>query len=86
MRTTLTIDDMLLSRVKRIAVERNASFSQTVEELIREALVRQEQAPAPKEFVLPVSSHDMELRPGIDLSNSAQLYEMMDEEDAARRR
>lgn len=81
MRTTLDINDHLLAEAKAAAAQRGVSLKALVEEALRERLAERgdrRRKPAP----LPVfSGHG--LQPGVDLTDSAALLEIMDA-DAGR--
>ena len=76
-RTTIRLDDDLLARAKRAAVERGTTLTAVIEDALRRAL-----APtpaAPREVVtLPTFKGDG-LQPGVDLDDSAAVLDLMDE-------
>ena len=79
-RTTIRLDDDLLARAKRAAVDRGTTLTAVIEDALRRAL-----APtpaAPREVVtLPTFKGDG-LQPGVDLDDSAALLDVMDEHRA----
>ena len=79
MRTTLKIDDTLLRKLKVTAAKTGQTLSQAAEEAIR-AFLNPRRGPETKPVSLPVSKHDLGLRPGVNLDSNAALAETMDEE------
>jgi predicted transcriptional regulator len=77
MRTTVTIDDALLARAKRIAAETGRSLSAVIDDALQESLNRREDADGPTAVVLP--TFEGRLLPGIDLDNSVALRDLMDD-------
>jgi hypothetical protein len=81
MRTTIDINDRLLAEAKSLAAERGFSLKALVEEALRERL--QGRANGRRVAVeLPTYSGNG-LQPGVDLTDSAALLEVMDA-DAGR--
>jgi hypothetical protein len=80
MRTTIRLDDDLLRRAKREALERGTTLTAVIEDALRRAL-----APAGagrrEPFRMP-TFHGDGLRPGVDLDDTAALLDLMDEHDA----
>ena len=79
MRTTLTIEDALLKRLKVTAANSGRTISDLTEEALR-AYLTPRQGTLAKPIDLPVSRHDLGLRPGVNLDSNASLAEAMDEE------
>jgi Arc/MetJ family transcription regulator len=80
MRTTIRLDDDLLTRAKRAAVERKTTLTAVIEDALRRALAaRPTRAAAP--LALPTFRGDG-LQPGVDLDDSAALLDLMDERRA----
>jgi hypothetical protein len=79
MRTTIRLNDQLLSDAKKLAVESGRSLTAVVEDALRETISR-EKTPARHQMriKLPVH-HGSGLRPGVDLDNSAALLDVMEE-------
>ncbi len=80
MRTTIRLDDELLTRAKRAALERGTTLTAVIEDALRRALTPG--APAPREDVALPTFRGDGLRPGIDLDDTASLLDAMDEPDA----
>ena len=76
MRTTITIDDGLLDRVRRRAVELGQTVSQVVEDSVREKLSRADAATTER-YALP-TFHGGRPRGAVDLDDNAALLEVMD--------
>ena len=79
MRTTIRLDDELLTRAKRAAVERGTTLTAVIEDALRRAL-----APGPvpvEEVEIPTFRGDG-LQPGVDLDDTSSLLDLMDGLDA----
>jgi len=80
MRTTIRLDDDLLTRAKRAAAERGTTLTALIEDALRRTL-----APKPTTERQPVSLPTFcgdGLQPGVDLDDTATLLELMDEPHA----
>jgi len=80
MRTTIRLDDELLTRAKRAALERGTTLTAVIEDALRRAL-----APGAAARRAPVSLPTFRgdgLQPGVDLDDSASLLDLMDEPGA----
>jgi hypothetical protein len=78
MRTTVTIDDALLVKAKRVAAETGRSLSAVIDDALKESLSRREEAAHwPTTVALP--TFEGRLLAGIDLDNSAALRDVMDD-------
>jgi hypothetical protein len=78
MRTTVRLDDALLESAKREAARRGETLTTLIEKGVRLVLA---QHPAPRRrqrVMLPVSRAGGGVRPGVDLSDSAALLDVMD--------
>jgi len=78
MRTTITIDDHLLSQVKQRAAATGRTVSQTIEDAVRESLLRFDSESVPR-FVVKSSFDSGGYQPGVDLDNNAALLDRMEE-------
>lgn len=77
MRTTISINDHLLSEAKKFATETKQSLTSLIEEALRELLARRHR----KKKVVPLKLTTYKgygLQPGIELDDSASLLELMD--------
>lgn len=82
-RTTVRLPEDLVRRAKNRAASEGRSLTALIEETLRQAL-KEPPKRAVKRVLPPVSSATGGLRPGIDLSDSAQLQELDDLDYAAR--
>lgn len=76
MRTTLDLNDRLLAEAKRVAASRGLSLKALVEEALRERLLLRGSKSEPAVALATFSGHG--LQPGVDLTDSAALLEIMD--------
>ncbi len=77
MRTTIRLDDALLEKAKRAALERGTTLTAVIEDALRRALVPASDGPR-EPVALPTFRGDG-LRPGVDLDDTATLLDVMDE-------
>jgi hypothetical protein len=80
MRTTVRLDEALLTQAKKLAVDTGRSLTQVIEDSLRIALALRQK----KGQSAPIKLHTSGgggLRPGVDLSNNAALLDLMDEYD-----
>ena len=85
MRTTVNIDDGLLKEAKKVAAERGATLATVLEDALREALSRRKSAPPRRKVKLTTFAgvgDGAGVQPGVDLSDSAALLDLMEREDA----
>ena len=75
-RTTVRLDEHLLKNAKRYALERNQTLTAVIEEALRDKLEGDTQ-PAHQPFIL-VTHDGGGVQPGVDLSNSSLLQDIMD--------
>lgn len=80
MRTTLILDDKLLSQAKRRAAERNTTVSKIVNEALRESLTRQAEPPRPFQLITYGNPNKPEQHEPVDFKA------ILDEEDGKRLR
>lgn len=80
MRTTIRLDDELLTRAKRAALERGTTLTAVIEDALRRALAQGTGARR-DEVALPSFRGDG-LQPGVDLDDTASLVDLMDEPGA----
>lgn len=83
MRTTVSLDDGVLTEVKRLAAETGRSMSEIIEDALRESLARRRTASTRAPVELP-TFRGTGVRAGVDLNSWASLLEVMEEEDAPR--
>ena len=74
-RTTLTLEDDVAARLKELARERGISFKEAVNETLRTGLGAPRRS---RRYRLP--THDMGVRPGIDLDHALRLAAALEDE------
>ena len=80
MRTTIRINDQLLTEAKKVAISSNMTLSTLVENALKEMLGRrQKKKERPK--VELVTYKGRGLQRGVDLDDSASLLEFMEEHE-----
>jgi hypothetical protein len=84
MRTTITIDEGLLADAKSEAARAGRTFSEIVAESLRERLARRDRTAERRPVRLPVDTVGGGLLPGVDLDNTAALYDLLDEDGPGR--
>lgn len=76
MRTTIRLDDHLLTQAKKHAAETGKTLTAIVEQALRESLARR----SPKAEIKPVRLKTVKgggVRAGVDLDDSASLLDLM---------
>jgi hypothetical protein len=81
MRTTVTIDDELLTRARTWAAQTGRTLNAVVEDALRKALERRNPGDAPRRLPLP-SFTGSTLRRGVNLDDTSQLLDVMEGLDA----
>ncbi|MFQ6027783.1 MAG: type II toxin-antitoxin system VapB family antitoxin [Dehalococcoidia bacterium] len=82
MRTTIRIDEQLLSEAKQFALRSRKSLTSVIEDALREMLARQ-RGLAKRSAVRLTTVDGKGLVPGVDLDDSAGLLDLMDQHDAS---
>ena len=77
MRTTLDLDDQLIRRAKKQAVDTGSTLTGLIESALREHL-RQGQVPRHDRFKFRPLIRGGVLQPGVDLEDRDALYETME--------
>ena len=78
MRTTISLDEALLKKARRVALDRGISFNELVVTALRVELSRIPKLQRKEKIALPTfRGHG--LRPGVDLDDSASLEDIMNE-------
>jgi hypothetical protein len=82
MKTTIQVDDQLLSEVEKLADQRGQTMTAVIEEALRRMLAEQQQAAAqlPVELIT-VTGNGLQL--GVNLDDSAGLLELMEKFDGS---
>lgn len=81
MRTTIKIDDGLLSQAKAQAARSGTTLNAVVEDALREAFARRGRGGRRRAIDLPTFAGSR-LRPGVDLDDGAALLERMEDTDS----
>ena len=81
MRTTIRLDDKLLSEAKRLAAESGRTLTSVIEDALRAALALRKQPGAARRVKLKTHGSGG-LQPGVDLNDSAALLELMEQPSA----
>jgi hypothetical protein len=79
MRTTVDLDEDTLRRAKLVAAASGTTLSKLIEDAVKAVLNRRPE-PAGPGTQLPVF-HGRGLRPGVDLTDSAGLADLMDDRE-----
>lgn len=82
MRTTVTLDDDVAAKLKRLARERDISFKEALNSSVRRGIERGEVKPRP--YRLPPPKR-LEARPGVNLVKALQLAGEMEDEEIIRK-
>lgn len=80
MRTTIRLDEGLLTEAREYALRSGRTLTGLIEESLRESLARRRAADRLPKFSLP-SDGAGGLQPGVDLDDSAALLDLMDSDD-----
>ena len=78
MRTTVRLDDALLEQAKREAARRGETLTALLEKGLRLALAQARPAQRRPKVVLPVCRAGGGVQPGVDLSDSAALLDILE--------
>lgn len=77
MRTTIRLDDQLLTETKQLAARTGRTLTAVIEDALREMMARRQQVAKLPRVRLPTFSGNG-LLPGVDLDDSAALSDLMD--------
>ena len=80
MRTTLVLDDALLSKIRKIAAEKGETLTAVTEELLRAGLAVRAASKKVGRPTLPTFRGGTGVDPGIDLDRTGALIAAEDEE------
>ena len=80
MRTTLVLDDALLSKIRKIAAEKGETLTAVTEELLRAGLAVRAVSKRTDRPALPIFRGGTGVAPGIDLDRPGALIAAEDEE------
>ena len=81
MRTTLTIDDHLLSEAKAVAARTHRTIGSVFEDALRQMLARADDPRSPTGAVSLPSDGGSGLQLGVDLENKDQIAQLVGDED-----
>jgi predicted DNA-binding ribbon-helix-helix protein len=85
MRTTIRLDENLLTQAKEYAAKRGQTLTSVIAEALRVLLARQEKPQKRKRIALRTVK-GRGVQPGVDLENWASVVAVMDMADVADRR
>ena len=85
MRTTLRLNDAVLTAAKRLAIDTGRTLTEVVEDALR-LLLEQRKGKAECRSVKLHTCGGKGLQPGVDLSSNAALADLMDQQDGLARR
>jgi len=80
MRTTIRLDENLLTEAKQRAARRGTTLTAVIEQALRESFGRRDERQAKRPAELPAWGKGWVL-PGVDLDDSASLLDRMERED-----
>ena len=81
MRTTVTIEDHLLSEAKAIAARTHRTIGSVFEDALRQMLARADDPRLPAGAVSLPTDGGSGLQPGVDLENKEQIAELLGDEE-----
>jgi antitoxin component of RelBE/YafQ-DinJ toxin-antitoxin module len=81
MRTTIRLNDDLLNQAKQAAIKSGRTLTAVIEDALRQSLASKD-LPSKQRRIRLISSGKGGLRPGVDLDRTAELLDIMDENDA----
>ena len=76
MRTTLNLDDQLLTYAKHQAIEESISLAQVIENALRESLAKPK---AKHDTIRLITAAGPGVKPGVDLDNGRSLLDIMED-------
>lgn len=85
MRTTVRLDEPLLSEAKKHAAETGQTLTALIEDSLRETLARRKHPVKRRRVRLPTFPGGR-VRPGVDLDDTSALLDLMEGRDVAHRR
>ncbi|HWZ56956.1 MAG TPA: DUF2191 domain-containing protein [Verrucomicrobiae bacterium] len=85
MRTTINLPDSLVSQAKKAALEEDTTLTEVIANALREALSKRRRNAPRKKFKI-ITYGTGGVLPGVDLSNTAALLDIMDGVDDPSRR
>lgn len=76
MRTTLNLDDQLLSYARHQAAEKRISLARVIEDALRESMAKPR---TKRETIRLITASGPGVKPGVDLDNGRSLVDIMDD-------
>jgi hypothetical protein len=77
MRTTIRLDDQLLTETKQLAARTGRTLTAVIEDALRQVLAQSDERRSSRPFKLTTFGRDG-LQPGVDLDDSAALLDLME--------
>jgi hypothetical protein len=77
MRTTIRLEEELLKQVRQLAAQTGQTMTSIIENALREMLSRRNTPPKRRRVRL-ITDGKGGLRPGVNLDNMSELYDLMD--------
>ncbi|MFQ5788934.1 MAG: type II toxin-antitoxin system VapB family antitoxin [Acidobacteriota bacterium] len=78
MRTTIRLDDRILTEAKKLAAETGRTLTAVIEDSLRESLARRKRQRRRRSRIQLTTVGGRGLLPGVDLDSTAALLEVMD--------
>lgn len=78
MRTTVNLDPALIERAKTIAAQTGRSFSEVIDDAVRESMARRDRSSGEPSRSLPVDRSGGGLMPGVNLDDNAGLLDIIE--------
>ena len=85
MRTTINLPDDLILQAKKVALEADTTLTEIIANALREALARRKQTAQKKKFKMTTYGKGGTF-PGVDISDTSALLDIMDGIDDPHRR
>jgi hypothetical protein len=81
MRTTVRLNEDLLLEAKQLAAKTGRTLTALIEDALREQIIRHRERRSRDKVELPVFCDGHGLQPGVDLDDSASLWDLADDPD-----
>jgi hypothetical protein len=78
LRTTVRLEESLLEQAKVLAAKQNKTLTSLIEEGLCKVIKEAQTVKPRRKIVIPISKQTGGTWPGIDISNSAELLDIMD--------
>jgi hypothetical protein len=78
LRTTLRLEESLLMQAKILAAKQNKTLTALIQEGLCKVIKEAQTAKPGRKVAIPISKQSGGIWPGIDISNSAELLDIMD--------